>query len=124
MPDRRHHGEGEHDERHVAMPAMPGAGFVMIEAQLVLGRLEAVLDRPAMSFDRDDVLDPCSCRTPCREERQVAVADGATDQQASCPQAATFLVIFGGVEIREFEVGPVMKPRALSAITRRQTLSR
>jgi len=25
MPDRGHHGEGEHDERDVTMPAVPGA---------------------------------------------------------------------------------------------------
>lgn len=27
MADGGHHGEGEHDERDVAMPAMPGTGF-------------------------------------------------------------------------------------------------
>jgi hypothetical protein len=26
MPDCCHHGEGEHDKRDMAMPAMPGAG--------------------------------------------------------------------------------------------------
>jgi hypothetical protein len=33
-----------------AMPAMPGAGFVVIKTELVLGRFEAVLDGPAMAF--------------------------------------------------------------------------
>ena len=37
------------------MPAMPGAGLVMIEAEFVLGGLETILDRPAMSFDLDQV---------------------------------------------------------------------
>jgi hypothetical protein len=32
-----HHGEGEHDKRDMPVPAMPGAGFVVIEAELVLG---------------------------------------------------------------------------------------
>jgi hypothetical protein len=41
VPDHGHHGEGEHDERHVAMPAVPGAGFIMIEPKLILGGLEA-----------------------------------------------------------------------------------
>lgn len=27
MADGGHHGEGEHDERHVAVPAVPGPGF-------------------------------------------------------------------------------------------------
>ena len=38
------------------MPAMPGAGFVMIEAELILGGLEAVFDRPAVTFDGDERL--------------------------------------------------------------------
>ena len=41
-----------HDERNVPMPAMSGAGLVVIEAQLVFGRLEAILDGPAPALDR------------------------------------------------------------------------
>lgn len=33
----------------MAMLAMPRAGFVVVEAHLVLGGLDAVLDRPAMA---------------------------------------------------------------------------
>jgi hypothetical protein len=29
MADDSHHGEGEHDEGDVAVPAMPGAGLVI-----------------------------------------------------------------------------------------------
>ena len=36
---------------------MPRPGFVMIEAELVLGGLEAVFNRPAMAFDGDEGLD-------------------------------------------------------------------
>jgi hypothetical protein len=36
MPDDSHHGEGEHDQRDVTMPAMGGAGFVVIETEFVL----------------------------------------------------------------------------------------
>jgi len=43
MADHSHHGEGEHDER-----AMPGTGLVVIEAELVLGGLKAVLNSPAI----------------------------------------------------------------------------
>ena len=32
------------------MPAVPGTGLVVIETELVFGRLEAVLDGPALSF--------------------------------------------------------------------------
>lgn len=42
IPDDGHHGEGEHDQRDVTVPAMPGAGFVVIEAEFVLGGFETV----------------------------------------------------------------------------------
>ena len=32
MPDGSHHGEGEHDERDVAVPAVRGPDFVVVEA--------------------------------------------------------------------------------------------
>ena len=57
MLDGSHHGEGEHDERDVTMPAMPRSGFVVVEPKLVFGCLEAVLDRPAVAFDADKCFD-------------------------------------------------------------------
>src|SRR4051812_17905313 len=47
-PDRR----GQHDQRDVPVPAVPGAGLVVVETELVLGRLEAVLNGPAPALDR------------------------------------------------------------------------
>ena len=35
MADDSDHGEGKHDEGDVAVPAMPGAGLVMVEAAVV-----------------------------------------------------------------------------------------
>ncbi len=35
VPDRGHHGEGQHDERDVLAPSAPGAGLVMTQSQLV-----------------------------------------------------------------------------------------
>ena len=32
------------------MPAVPGTGLVVVEAEFVFSRLEAVLDGPALSF--------------------------------------------------------------------------
>src|SRR4029077_3085852 len=32
--DGSHHGKGEHDERDVTMPAVPGSGFVVVEPEL------------------------------------------------------------------------------------------
>src|SRR5262245_9970924 len=57
MLDGSHHCEGEHDQRDMTMPAMPGSGFVVVEPELVFGCLEAVLDRPAMALDADQRLD-------------------------------------------------------------------
>ena len=120
MADRRHHGEGEHDQRHVAMPTVPGAGLVVIGSEFILDSLEAVLDRPTVPFDEDEGFDARSDRAPGGEERQVAVGDAATDQQPAGPQARSLLVIFGGVEIGELEIGPVMESRALGSLARRQ----
>jgi hypothetical protein len=59
MPDRRHHGKSKHDQRDVAMPAVPGTELVAIETELGLGGLKALVDRPTVAFDlgqsRDDV---------------------------------------------------------------------
>src|SRR5713226_8612258 len=68
MADHRHHGEGEHHHRHVAMPAMPGSALVVIEPELVFGGLKTVLDRPAMAFDRDQRFDGCCRWAPSGEE--------------------------------------------------------
>ena len=35
MADRGHHGEGEHRQGHVTVPAMPGSALVVIEPELV-----------------------------------------------------------------------------------------
>lgn len=67
VSDHRHHGEGEHDERDVTMPAMPRTTFVMIEAELIFGSLEAVFDRPAVAFDGDERLDVGAGRAPGRK---------------------------------------------------------
>ena len=57
MPDRGHHGEGEHDQRDVPVPTVPGSGLVVVEAQFILRGLEAVLDCPAMALDFDQRFD-------------------------------------------------------------------
>jgi hypothetical protein len=36
MTDGGHHGEGEHDQRNVPMPAMPGTALIVIEADVNL----------------------------------------------------------------------------------------
>lgn len=73
MTDDGHHGEGEHDERAVPVPAMEGTRLVMIEAELGFGGLEAVFDRPAMAFNRDQLLHGRSLGTPSGEEGQAVI---------------------------------------------------
>ena len=63
IADRGQHGEGCHDERDVAIPTVPGAGLVVVEAKLVPGGPEAVLDRPAMALGLHERVDPGSRRT-------------------------------------------------------------
>src|ERR1700756_1303608 len=94
VTDRRQHGEGQHYQRDVAVPAMPGSGLVMIEAEFGLRRLKGILDRPAMSLDGDQGLDRGSGRAPGREIRQIAVRDSAPDQQAAGPQTAAMTIKF------------------------------
>src|SRR6202022_3148732 len=83
MADDRHHGEGEHNQGQVTMPAVPGSALVVIESELVLRGLETVLDRPPMAFDRHQRFDGCSRRTPGGEEGEITIGDMTTDQQTS-----------------------------------------
>lgn len=87
MLDGRHHGEGKHDQRDMPMPAMPRPGFVVIEPELVLGGLEAVLDRPTAALNADERVYRSSCRAPCGEVSEISISDIAPDQQAARPQA-------------------------------------
>ena len=113
MSDRSHHGEGEHHKRDVATPAMPGAGFIVIEPELIFCGLETIFDRPAMSFDLDQDVYARAGRTPGREERQVSIGDVAANQQPPGPGPVWTIIERLGVEVRQFDVGPVVEPGAL-----------
>ena len=116
MADDGHHGEDEHDEGDMAVPAMPGAGLVVIEAELILGSLKTILDRPAMPFHRHQLCHWRALGTPGGEEGQITIGDVATDQEASCP----FLSESAGLEIGQFDVGPVVQTRPLGSFAGRQ----
>ena len=97
----------------------------MVEAEFVPGGLEAVLDRPAVAFDQDQLFDARSGRAPNGEERQVASGDIAADPQPAGPeiagpQARSVLIIFVRLEVGERELSPVVQPRALGSLARRQ----
>src|SRR3981081_3325369 len=80
MSDRGHHGEGEHHQGHVTVPAMPGSALVVIEPELVFRGFKAVLDRPSMAFDRHQRFDGRSRWAPGGEEGEVIIGDATTDQ--------------------------------------------
>ena len=107
MPDGSHHGEGEHDQRHMPVPAMPGTGLVVIEAEFVLGGFKAFFDGPAMAFDRYELFHWHALGAPRREERKVAVGNVAADQKASRPRPGENAVILAGIEIGQFEIDPM-----------------
>ncbi len=81
---------------------------------------KTVLDRPAMAFDRDQRFNGCSCRAPGGGEGEVIIGDAPTDQQAACPQAVICAVELPGIEICQFEMTPIVQPRAFGPVTRRQ----
>ena len=83
MADRRHHGEGEHHQRRMTIPTVPGSALVVIEPELVLGGLKTVLDRPAMTLDRHQRFDRCSRRTPSGKKGEIAIGDVAADRPAT-----------------------------------------
>ena len=87
MADRGHHGRGQHDKRHVAVPPVPGTGLVVVEAEFILGSLKAVLDRPSAALDPDQRLDRGAGGTLGGKECQLAIGHVATDQQTAGPTA-------------------------------------
>jgi len=108
MLDGRHHGEGKHDQRDMPMPAMPRPGLVVIETELVLGGLEAVLDRPTAALNADERVYRSPCRAPCGEVSEISISDIAPDQQTARPQAMVLLIEFACFEIGQLQITPVM----------------
>lgn len=115
MADDSHHGEGEHDERDMAVPAMPRARFVVIETEFVLGGFKTVLDGPAAAFDRYELFHGRALGTPRGEEGEVTVGDVAADQQTPRPLPREGAVVLDGIEIGQFEIGPVMQARTFGS---------
>ena len=95
----------------MAMPAVPGASFVVVKTELVLGGFEAVLDGPAMAFHRHQLLHGRAFGAPCGEEGQAAVGNVAADQETPRPFPGKVVVVFTGFEIGQLEIGPVVPAR-------------
>src|SRR3954466_7916515 len=105
----------------MAMPAVPGAGFVMIQPKLGLGHLKAFFDRPAMPLDRNQRLNRGAGGTPGRKVGHLAVTDAAPEQQAAGPEVGVARSPeLSRLEISQFEIGPVIQPRSLGAVAGRK----
>jgi len=80
MADHSHHGEGQHDEGDVTVPAVPGAGLVVIKPQLVLGGFEL----SSMAQRCPSTLTNAARSVPAghkvEKKGQIAVAEVAPDQ--------------------------------------------
>src|SRR5215831_5927609 len=97
-------GVSEHGEGDVPVPGMPEADLVVVEADLVLGRLEALLDRPANADDGDQHVQRSVGLGVADEVGELGgVGEGATYEE---PVSGA-----GGVGER-----PVIEARALGAL--------
>jgi hypothetical protein len=92
----------------------------VIEAEFVLGSFEAVLDGPAMAFDRYQLFNGRALWAPGGEESQIAVGNVATNQEPPRPLPGDGAVIFASIEIGQFEIGPVVQARAFGPFACRQ----
>src|SRR3954451_13135836 len=108
MAGRCQHGERQHHQRNMTVPAVPGAGFIVVEPKFVLAGLETVFDVPALPFHRDQRLNAGASRAPGGEVGAFAISQIAPDQQAAGPQSTLPAVVFAGIKIGQFQIRPVI----------------
>src|SRR6476469_9580480 len=78
-------GVGEHGECDVAVPCVPGADLVVVEAGFVLARSEAFFDRPAGAGYLHDFAESGLVRVVASVEREFSVVEGASDEVLPVP---------------------------------------
>ena len=118
MTYRGHHGESEHDERDVPVPAVPGAGLVVGEPELRLGGLERVLDGPAPALHGDQRRDPGPGRAPGREVGPLAVGQAAAAFSFIVPQKPQASLRVAGIWLVLSIVGSLRLIVATAVVTR------
>ncbi len=94
------------------------AGLVVVEAELVLPRLERVLDGPAAALDGNEGLDRSAGGAPGGEVCELAVGRVTADQEAPRPEAFVAAEVLIGLGVGKLEVGLVVEARPLRALAR------
>ena len=74
-------GVREAGQGDVPVPGVVAADLVVVQADLALGGVEGILDRPAGPGDRDQVGQRALGRTKAQVMGQFAVGEAAADQQ-------------------------------------------
>ncbi len=75
-----------------------------------------------MPLDANEGFDGRTGRTPGGEEGEVIIGDVVADQQSSGPCAGRAVGVFVGLEIGEFEIGPITEAFAFGALAGRQAM--
>ena len=79
--DRRQERLGDQDQGHVPIPAIPATNLVVVQADLVLGGLEAFLDRPADPRHPDQLGQAGTGRAETGVEGQLSIRQPPAHQQ-------------------------------------------
>src|SRR5690606_31392451 len=117
-------GVGEHGESDVAVPGVVAADLVVVESDLGLRGLEAVLDGPAGAGDPDEgvVAGAGGCEAHVVGDLEFTLAVGG--QRPACEQPAAPTRGGGPLVDRQRGHRPVEHPRPFRAVAAAQTLPR
>src|SRR5258705_3620896 len=104
----------------MAMPAVPGAGFVVIKAEFVLGGFKAVLDGPAMAFHRHQLLHGRAPWGTMSRKAKLPSAMLRRIRRPPRPFPGEAIIVFTDLQIGQLETGPLVPARTFRAFAGRQ----
>jgi hypothetical protein len=112
-------GKREHRQGDMAVPADPGADFVLIQAELAFALLEQALDGPAQARDLHQLGQRSVLRRMGQIERQLRrIGDRATHQQGALKARGGAAVWDGGPVIQAWSFGAVTGTEPLPGLAR------
>ena len=94
----------------------------MTEAEFVPSGFEAVFDAPAAAFHPDQRSHGRALGAPGKKEGEFAVADVATDEQATGPPRVIRLLIVSVIEVGQFQITLVMQAWSSHAVAMASTV--